>query len=189
MEKYLKAKAKYETIKQKQNKLFNHYDSEKEHFVETDVINGSWVLVIRNIPVSSKPILFGIYWGVPNYDNFGRQTCKIRTSEDIVLLNHEFTVISEPRLQEYRLKGWELSNTPNTSEPHQQMSMQLIEKGKDLCLEEREIIMSLMLDGLTESEACEEYFLARHTDESNYTICYMPSESIREELNSTFGNR
>ena len=187
MEKYLKAKAKYEAINQKQNIL--DYDSQKEHRVDTDVGNGCWVLVIQNIPVGPKPILFGIYWGVPNYDEFGRQTCKIRTSEDIVLLNHEFTVISEQRLQEYRLYGWELSNTLNTSEHHQQMSIQLVEKGKDLCMEEREVIMSLMLDGLTESKACEEYFLARHTDESNYTICYMPSKSVRAELNLTFGNR
>lgn len=188
MSEYVKAREKYE----KNLKRFDGlgYDPNMEHREEMDVKSGSWVLVTRTIPVmaGARPLLYGIYWGVPNDDKYGRQTCRIRTTEDVVLLNHEFTVIDEERLNEYREMGWELDNVKNTSADHKALNMELIEKGKALCEEEREIVFALQLDGLTEEQACEEYFFSRHTDDSNYTICFLPSMDVRSQLYDYFGS-
>ena len=165
------------------------YDPNMEYKKECDVLSGNWVLIIRTVPVveCARPQLYGIYWGVPTKDPYGRQVCKIRTTDDVTLLNHEFTVISEEKLQLYREEGWELHETNYKVDTP--LNMELIEKGRALCEEEREIIWALQLDGLNECQACEEYFLSKHTDYSNYTICYLPSASILAELELTFGQR
>jgi len=182
---YQEARKKYETNKD------NHgvYDSNMEHNIETDVISGSWVLIIKTIPVKeiARPVLYGIYWGIPNEDRFGRQTCKIRTTEDVTLLNHEFSVINDLKLEEYKENGWELDNVINTTTEHKTLNLELIEQGKSLCEEEREIIWALQLDGLTEEQSCEEYFFSRHTDDSNYRICFLPNEEIKQQVYSMFG--
>ena len=165
------------------------YDVNMEHYEESDVKNGSWVLITRQVPVAEKckPHLFGIYWGVPKQDKFDRQVCVIHTSEDVTLLNHEFSVISEERLKMYREEGWELHETK--ADFSIALNTELIEQGKALCEEEREIIMALRLDGLTESQACEEYFLTKHTDYNNYSICYIPSPKVYNYCVSVFGER
>lgn len=141
------------------------YDPNMEHFEECEVNSGAWVLITRQIPVDErcKPHLFGIYWGVPKQDRFDRQICVIHTTEDVTLLNHEFTVIDDERLKVYREEGWELHE--NMASTDTGMNTELIEKGRALCEEEREILWALQLDGLTETQACEEYFLTKHTDE------------------------
>lgn len=55
--------------------------------------------------------------------------------------------------------------------------------------EEREIIWALMLEGLTEQQACEEYFLTHHTDYQNTEICYLPTPEILAEAMAVFGER
>lgn len=184
---YQKARERYEKHKNDYDGFW--YDSNKEHRKETDVNNGSWVLITRTIPVidNAKPVLYGIYWGVPNEDKAGRQTCRIRTTEDIVLLNHEYTVISEERLNEYKEIGWELDSVQNTTAEHKSLDIKMIEKGRSLCEEEREVIWALQMDGLNEEQACEEYFFSRHTDESNYTICFLPNEEVKRQIYSVFG--
>ena len=167
----------------------NHVDYNMEYHEHNDVKNGSWVLITRQVPVekSAKPHLFGIYWGIPKQDRFDRQVCVIHTTEDVTLLNHEYTVIDDERLKIYREEGWELHETIATNiEP---LNLELIEKSKNLTEEEREIIMALQLDGLTEVQACEEYFLTHHTEYNNFCICYIPNEEVFRYCVSVFGDR
>ena len=181
---------KYEYIKEVTNGF--NYDPTMEYEKHADVKNGSWILIIRTIPIidSAKPILYGIYWGIPSIDKYGRQICKIRTTEDVTLLNHEFAVIDESKLESYKSEGWELSKVENTNaSDHKGLTLELLEKGRDLCEDERDIVRALQLDGLTETQACEEYFFSRHTDDSNYHICFLPREDVRQELYSAFGER
>ena len=168
---------------------YYEYDENMEYKKECDVESGAWVLVKRQIPVAeyAKPHLFGIYWGIPKQDKFGRQCCMIRTTEDVTLLNHEFTVLDEERLQLYSEEGWELHET-GTKIPTG-LNTELIERGRDLCEEEREVIWALQLDGLTETQACEEYFLCKHTDYNNYSICYLPRKEVFDYCVSVFGER
>lgn len=165
------------------------YDTNMEYREETDVKNGAWVLITRQVPVAEtcKPHLFGIYWGIPKQDSFDRQVCVIHTTEDVTLLNHEFTVIDEERLQIYKEEGWELHET--AAKAKQGLNMELIEAGRALSEEEREVIMALQLDGLSETQACEEYFLSRHTDYSNSTICFLPRKDVYEMCVAAFGER
>lgn len=140
------------------------YDPNMEYFEECEVNSGAWVLITRQIPVDErcKPHLFGIYWGIPKQDRFDRQVCVVHTTEDVTLLNHEFTVIDDERLKVYREEGWELHE--NMAAADAGMNTELIEKGRALCEEERETIWAMQLDGLTETQACEEYFLTKHTE-------------------------
>lgn len=165
------------------------YDPNMELYKECDVESGAWVIVTKQVPVEerAKPHLFGIYWGVPKQDKYDRQVCMIHTTEDVTLLNHEFTVIDEERLQIYREEGWELHET-KASATHE-MNMELIEQGRALCEEERETIWALQLDGLNETQACEEYFLSKHTDYNNFSICYLPREDVFAECVGVFGMR
>ena len=165
------------------------YDPNMEYEKACDVGSGAWVLVTRQVPVAeyAKPHLFGIYWGVPKQDRFDRQVCMIRTTEDVTLLNHEFTVLDEERLQVYREEGWELHETG--AQITQGMNMELIEHGRALSEEEREVIWALQLDGLSETQACEEYFFSKHTDYNNYSICYLPRKEVFEYCVSVFGMR
>ncbi len=155
-----------------------------------DVGNGSWVLIIRSIPVDPKaaPKLYGIYWGMPKEDRFGRQCCVVHTTEDVTLLNHEYSVISEEKLELYKQElQYQLHETTNTD--IQPMDMKLIEQGRALCEEERDIIRALQLDGLSETQACEEYFLSRHTDRDNAHIWYYPSDEALAYIENIFGER
>lgn len=67
--------------------------------------------------------------------------------------------------------------------------MELIEQGRALCEEEREIIWALQLDGLSEEQSSEEYFFSRHTDDSNYTICFLPNSEVRQQVYAVFGDK
>lgn len=179
---------KYEYIKEVPDGF--NYDPNMEYNEHADVQNGSWILITRTVLISAwaRPILYGIYWGIPSQDKYGRQICKIRTNEDVTLLNHEFTVINEDKLELYKSEGWELSRAENTNPlDHKGLTLELVENGRDLCDDERDIIRALQLDGLTETQACEEYFFSRHTDDKNYTICFLPREEVKRELYNTFG--
>ena len=103
------------------------------------------------------------------------------------LLNHEFTVIDDERLKVYREEGWELHE--NMAAADAGMNTELIEKGRALCEEEREIIWAMQLDGLTETQACEEYFLTKHTEYNNFSICYIPNKEVFAECVAVFGER
>ena len=105
MKDYEKSRKNYE-----QRKKSGDYDANMEYNKENDVESGAWVLITRQVPVEEKckPHLFGIYWGIPKQDSYDRQVCVIHTTEDVTLLNHEFTVIDDERLRIYREEGWEL---------------------------------------------------------------------------------
>lgn len=64
-----------------------------------------------------------------------------------------------------------------------------VNKGRALCEEEREIIWAMQLDGLTETQACEEYFLTKHTEYNNFSICYIPNKEVFAECVAVFGER
>lgn len=105
----------------------------------------------------------------------------------VTLLNHEFTVIDDERLKVYREEGWELHE--NMAAADAGMNTELIEKGRALCEEERETIWAMQLDGLTETQACEEYFLTKHTEYNNFSICYIPNKEVFAECVAVFGER
>lgn len=173
--------------KQKENGCY--YDANMEYDEKSDVQSGSWVLITRQIPVAEecKPHLFGIYWGMPKQDKNDRQICVIHTTEDVTLLNHEFTVLDDERLKIYREEGWELHETGAKIE--RGLNMELIEKGRTLSEEEREVIWALQLDGLSEEQACEEYFLTKHTEYNNFSICYIPKKEVFDQCVAVFGMR
>lgn len=168
------------------NSKGGYYDQNMEIFDSKDVNGGSWVLIIRDVDVASfaPPMTYGIYWALPYKDPFDRQSCIIHTQEDIVLLNHEYTVLTDEKVEQYRALGYRLHECGRVEH---ELNMEIIEKGRDLVEEEREIIWALQLDGLNEEQACEEYFLSKHTDYNNYTICYLPTKEMYYELLNTFG--
>lgn len=161
----------------------------KDYREDRDIGTGSWILVKTKIPVEERvrPMTYGIYWAIPVYDSFGRQKVKVFTPEECCLLNYEYIVLDEEKLEQYKARGYHLHETAVTKRAIEPMTMKLIEDGKSLCEEEREIIYALMLDGLDETAACEEYFLTKHTDDSNIGICYLPSEEALAELIYCFG--
>jgi len=171
------------------------FEPRRIYNANTDVGNGSWIF-IRNLPALHKsicPVLFGIYWAVPitgfdefGKDKFGRYAVKIRTSEDIVLFSDEYSVLSEKRLEEFKQAGWSLYETQGLHHP---LNLELLQKGRSLVEEERECVWAFMLDGLTEQQACEEYFFTKHIDSNNSNIYYKPSVEILAEAYSVFGGR
>lgn len=154
---------------------------------ECDVGSGAWVLVKCKIPVSEneRPQTYGIYWAIPAPDTYGRQKVRIYTPYEVCLLNWEYKVISEERLQEYKECGYYLRDygVPK-SDP---LTMKLVEKGKHLTEEEREIIFALQLDGLSEQQACEEYFLSHHNDYEKKGYCYLPDADTLSVIEACFG--
>lgn len=184
----IKVKNKYAERYKKAKETGLVYDSQMEYQERADVGNGSWVLITRTIPIAeyAKPKVFGIYWGIPNEDTFGRQTCIIHTKEDVTLLNHEFVTIDEEKLKEYRQQGWEMHEIGCVE---RKINTEMLEAGRSLCEEEREIIWALQVDGLTEDQACEEYFLTKHTDYNNATICYIPHEDVYKQIHEYYGER
>lgn len=165
--------------------LFRQFDYKKEK----DVGSGAWVLVKCNIPVDKavRPQIYGIYWALPAEDSFGRQKVKIYTPTEVCLLNYEYTVISEEHLNEYKKMGYYLRDySLPKDEP---LNMTLIQKGRSLTEEEREVIWALQLDGLSEQQACEEYFYSHHTDFEHKGCCYLPTKELLDQIIAVFGEK
>ena len=158
-----------------------------EYKKDRDIGGGAWVLIKSKIPVDEKirPQTYGIYWAIPHEDPYKRQMVKVYTPYEVCLLNYEYTVISEERLKEYKEIGYYLNEIcTNYKEP---LRADLVEHGRALCEEEREIIWALQLDGLTEQQACEEYFLSHHTDAHNINFCYLPTAEVLKQIVAYFG--
>lgn len=162
-------------------------DENKIFKKDKDVGNGAWVLIKCQIPVDKtiRPQIYGIYWAVPKDDNYERQKVAVYTPTEVCLLNHEYTVITEERVKLYVEDGYYLVD--NRTKINQPLDLELIQQGRDLCEEEREIIMALMLDGLTERQACEEYFFTHHTNDEKLGLCYLPTNDLLKEIISVFG--
>lgn len=120
-------------------------------------------------------------------DEYGRQCAKIYTPHEVKIFPDEYSILTPERLEEYKQAGWYLQEINAKAE--QPLNMEIINDGRALVEEEREIIWALMLEGLTEQQACEEYFLTHHTDYQNTEICYMPTPEILEEAAAVFGER
>lgn len=179
----------------------------------TLITSGSWVMVIKSLPVAeyAAPQLYGIYWAVPfvregqaaikdkpgatgteiktliGVDEYGRQCAKIYTPHEVKIFPDEYSILTSERLEEYKQAGWYLQEINAKAE--QPLNMEIINDGRALVEEEREIIWALMLEGLTEQQACEEYFLTHHTDYQNTDICYLPTQEILAEAMAVFGER
>lgn len=180
----------------------------------TLITSGNWVMVIKSLPVSDAvaPQLYGIYWAVPfvregkagtknklgqwsgteiktlvGVDEYGRQCAKIYTPHEVKIFPDEYSILTPERLEEYKQAGWYLQEINAKAE--QPLNMEIINDGRALVEEEREIIWALMLEGLTEQQACEEYFLTHHTDYQNTEICYLPTLEILAEATAVFGER
>ena len=163
------------------------YDRSQDYVKRCDVGGGAWVLVKCKIPVEERirPQTYGIYWAIPHKDKYNRQMCKIYTPEEVCLLNYEYTVISEDRLQEYRDMGYFLKDYGIKGvEP---LNLELILAGRSLVEEEREIIWAFMLDGLSEQQACEEYYFLHHTNFEHRGCCYLPAPELLEQIVAYFG--
>lgn len=168
--------------------LFSDYEQKNHtHYSDKNVESGSWVLVKCRIPVDEKvrPQIYGIYWAIPKEDLYGRQKVAIYTPTEVCLLNHEYTVISKEKLQLYIEDGYYLHDCGTTNK--KPLDRNLIEQGRSLCQEEREIIDALMLDGLTEQQACEEYFYTHHVDGDNIGLCYLPTDELLKQIVAVFG--
>lgn len=163
-------------------------DPSSIHMKDKEIGSGSWVLIKTTIPVSEymRPKTYGIYWAIPAEDKYGRQKVKVYTPHEVCLLNYEYTPISDERLKEYRELGWFMVDT-RAKRHMTEMEMKMLEYGRSLCEEEREIIWALQLDGLSETQACEEYYLSHHTDDENIGICFLPTEEILSEIVAWFG--
>lgn len=171
-------------------------------------------MIIKSLPVSDAvaPQLYGIYWAVPfvcegkagtkdklghwsgteiktlvGVDEYGRQCAKIYTPHEVKIFPDEYSILTPERLEEYKQAGWYLQEVNAKAE--QPLNMDIINDGRALVEEEREIIWALMLEGLTEQQACEEYFLTHHTDYQNTNICYLPTKEILAEAMAVFGER
>lgn len=154
-----------------------------------DIGAGSWVLIKTRIPVAEnvRPVTYGIYWAIPvTNDPYKRQMVKVYTPQEVCLLNYEYTPLTEERVQVYRELGYFMRETPAVYQ-NTPLELQSLEQGRSLCEEEREVIWALMLDGLSEVQACEEYFATHHTDASNISICFLPTEELLNEIVQVFG--
>lgn len=151
-----------------------------------DVGNGAWVLVTRIVPVAPeiRPQRFGIYWAIPAEDKWERPKVRIHVPDEVCLLGPEYRVVDQAKLDFYRANGWSLHIARPAASP---ADMTLVIQGRALCEDEREVIWALQLDGLTEAEACEEYFLGRHNDASHLGECWLPSPEVAKELEACFG--
>lgn len=180
----------------------------------TLITAGNWVMIIKSLPVSDAvaPQLYGIYWAVPfvregkagikdklgrwsgteiktlvGVDEYGRQCAKIYTPHEVKIFPDEYSILTPERLEEYKQAGWYMQEI--NAKAQQPLNMDIINDGRALVEEEREIIWALMLEGLTEQQACEEYFLTHHTDYQNTNICYLPTKEILAEAMAVFGER
>ena len=167
--------------------FYDYSIKNQNYYADKDAGSGSWVLVKCKIPVDEKvrPQTYGIYWAIPKEDPYGRQKVAVYTPTEVCLLNHEYTVISDERLQLYIEDGYYL-HACGTAEK-KPLDRNLIEQGRSLCQEEREIIDALMLDGLTEQQACEEYYYTHHTDDEKIGLCYLPTDELLKQIVATFG--
>lgn len=177
-------------------------DSREIRDPDTMVTTGNWVLIRKKIPVKTAPVTYGIYWAVPyrsrracksnddirdlvGVDEYGRQCALIYTPEEVKIFPDEYHILTEERLQEYRDAGWCLKETNVDSK--QFLNLDIIEQGRHLCEEEREVIWALMLEGLSEQQACEEYFLTKHAQTENTGFCYILPPDLQEEMIRQFG--
>lgn len=182
----------------------------------TLIQKGCWIMIIKTVPVAknARPQLYGIYWAVPyicqkqvdikdehhttysntkikttiGVDEYGRQCATIYTPEEVRIFPDEYSILTPERVEDYRNEGWYLNNT-NAKIKENPLTLELITKGRSLVEEEREIIWALMLEGLTERQACEEYFLTHHVEHDNTNICYLPTVKILTSLETIFGKR
>lgn len=189
-------------------------DSRERRNESTMITEGKWVIIIKTVPVSerARPQLYGIYWAVPyvrkgkagvkdktgqyigeeikqlvGVDESGRQCATIYTPEEVKIFPDEYTILTPERLEEYKELGWYMQEI--NTKVKQPLNMDIINDGRALVEEEREVIWALMLEGLTEQQACEEYFLTHHTDYQNTNICYLPTQKILAEAMAVFGRR
>lgn len=181
---------------------------------KTLITYGKWVIIIKTVPVAEyiRPALYGIYWAVPytregkagvkdktgryigedmkhlvGVDEAGRQCAIIYTPHEVKIFPDEYSILTPERLEDYKELGWYLHEiNAKVEEP---LNMDVINDGRALVEEEREIIWSLMMEGLTEQQACEEYFFTHHTDYQNTNICYLPTPEILEQARAVFGDR
>jgi hypothetical protein len=163
---------------------------------------GAWIMVTNPPPTNPTPVAFGMYWAVPckeslnydGYDKYGRYKVEILMKDPeaegqfhaVGLFVTEYMVVHEGMFREFMEEGYfDLQQLSLTTEDS--MNVELIERGRALVEEERESIWALMLDGLTESKACEEYFLGRHVERDNAQIWYRPIPEFAEYMEDTFG--
>lgn len=161
-------------------------------------------MIKNKIPVDPmvQPEVWSIYWATPytggrakdGYDDFGRYMVEVLVQhqmnsskfEKVGAFPHEYFVVSEEHLEIYKKEGWSLVPLAFSIEG-KEIDMELISRGRELTEEEREVILALQLDGLTETEACQEYFLGRHVVKENYNIMYRPSPKAKAEVIALFG--
>lgn len=194
--------------------VWGRESSREQRDERTLITAGNWVMIIKRLPVEKKaaPQRYGIYWAVPftregkagfkdkygfycgeetkhllGVDEYGRQCATIYTPQEVKIFPDEYSILTTERLEEYKEAGWYLQEINNKAT--QPLNIELINDGRALVEEEREIIWALMLEGLTEQQACEEYFLTHHTDYKNTEICYLPTSEILEEAIACFGER
>lgn len=189
----------------------NIYDRRSILDTSAFIATGSWVLIANPVPVAKDiaPQTYGIYYALPfqyetqvtesdsrgnpktvrktviGVDQYGRQCAVIYTPQEVKIFPDEYRILTPERLEEYKQAGWYMQETQ--AEVRIPLNLDIISRGRALSEDDRETIWALMLDGLTEQQACEEYFLAHHGEYQNTGICYLPTETILAELAAAFG--
>jgi len=164
---------------------------------------GSWVVISADIPVEEKykPMKWAMYWAVPctesknmdGFDQYGRYKVEIyvpvfnqqsrKEFERVCLFPHEYIVANDELFEQLK-DGYNATELQFAGKP---VNLELISQGRALFEEEREVIWALQLDGLSEEQACQEYFLATHVDGENTRIMYVPKTETLNELVCIFG--
>jgi hypothetical protein len=186
-----------EELEEFRDELSPFYDSRRCYNEQRDVKSGAWVCVNRLVPVAeyARPEIYAIYWAVPvssqnekrgiGWDKYNRQAAKIMTTEEVVIFTDEYFVVSDKDFEMFKQEGWYMvENNRSIKVP---LNIEIINDGRDLCEEEREIIWALQLDGLTEQQACEQYFFTKHIDANNSNVMWMPPKDKQQELLDMFG--
>lgn len=189
------------------------YDMRSNWSEYHDVGSGAWVYIANSPPVAAraKPLRHYIYWAIPvqsnltveyydsgtrqyirlqgvcvGRDQYFRQAVKVMTTEEVTLFTDEYSIVPEENLEEYRKIGYEMIPTGIATE--ETIDTALIEKGRVLCEEERELIWALQLDGLSESAACGEYFHGKYIDVSGRNMFYRPNSDLYKRIVEMYGD-
>jgi hypothetical protein len=180
----------------------HHSDDQTQAYrppMRKQVGSGAWIMVIREVPVSNdfRPSMWGIYWAntceeSKNQDGFdagGRYKVTILVKhqeqnrfENVSLFPHEYVVVPEDQLKEDTENGY-FTMQPIQYNVTEEINMDLIMRGRELTEDERSIIWSFQLEGLSETQACQQYFFSRHSERENKQVWYKPSQELVDELN------
>ena len=170
-----------------------------------EIGGGGWVCVIKPPGVDERfrPVKYNVYWAIPysmsknydGYDQYGRYKVELLMKdsldsamyEKVCLFPHEYVVFKQEDLDMCVAEGELTLQVVGLQSNDEPMNMELLQEKLKLTPDERDIIDSMMLDGLDEIYACQEYFYTKHIDVNNRNIFYAPTQELKRILTNQFG--